>query len=117
MSYIDELAVAIRAKVNPAILPRLDVARLLRICAALALAKGEAVTAKDIHDAWRPGSATGSRTASTRPFEDLSPDVQRSNERFVEAIRQVVRERVTPGAFRPEACGGRADDGNIDRRT
>ncbi len=97
MNYIDELAVAIRAKVDPAILPKSDVPRLFRIYAALALAKGEAVTAKDIHDAWAAWECDRKpNSPSIRPFEELSPEVQRSDEPFVEAIRQVVRERVRP---------------------
>src|SRR5579884_3934624 len=52
MNYIDELARAIRARVDLSILPRSDVDRLFRIYAVLALAKGSQVTARDVHNAW-----------------------------------------------------------------
>ena len=94
MNYIDELAEAIRAKVDPAVLPKSDVPRLFRIYAALALAKGEAVTAKDIHDAWAAWECDRKpESPSIVPFDQLRSEVQLMDEPFVEAIRQVIRER------------------------
>jgi hypothetical protein len=94
MNYIDELAEAIRAKIDPAILPRSDVPRLFRIYAALTLAKGEAVTANDIHDAWAAWECDRKpNSPSIVPFDQLRPDLQRTDEPFVEAVRQVARER------------------------
>ncbi len=52
MTYIDEIANDILARVDPAILPKSDVPRLFRIYAVLTLAKGTDVTAEDVHDAW-----------------------------------------------------------------
>ena|SRR5215472_6071497 len=96
MNYIDELAVAIRAKIDPAILPRTDVERLFRIYAALALAKGEDVTAEDIHNAWAAWECDRKpNSPSIVPFDQLRPEVQRTDEPFVEAVHQVVRERAS----------------------
>jgi hypothetical protein len=53
MNYIDEIAQAIRARVDPGYqLPKTDIQRLFRMYAVLALVKGIGVTAKDVHDAW-----------------------------------------------------------------
>ena len=94
LNYIDELATAIRAHVDPAILPRSDVDRLFRIYAALALAKGADVTAEDIHDAWAAWECDRKpNSPSIVPFKQLTPEIQQSDEPFVEAIRYVVRDR------------------------
>src|SRR5712692_6717403 len=94
MNYIDELAVAIRSRVDPAILPKSDVERLFRIYAALALAKGADVTAEDIHNAWAAWECDRKpNSQSIVPFSQLRTDVQITDQPFVEAIRQVVRER------------------------
>ena len=53
MNYIDEIAQAIRARVDPGYeLPKTDTQRLFRMYAVLALVKGIGVTAKDVHDSW-----------------------------------------------------------------
>ncbi len=98
MNYIDELAAAIRSKVDPDILPKTDVDRLFRIYAALALAKGAAVTAEDVHNAWAAWECDRKpNSPSIMPFDRLSADVQRTDEPFVDAIQQAVRERGLAG--------------------
>ena len=94
MNYIDELAAAIRSRVDPAILPKTDVDRLFRIYAALALAKGAEVTAEDVHNAWAAWECDRKpNSPSIVPFEQLRPDVQRTDEPFVDAIHQAVQAR------------------------
>jgi hypothetical protein len=95
LNYIDELAQAILATVDPGILPKTDVDRLFRIYAVLALAKGAEVTAKDVHDAWAAWECDRKRdNPSIRPFDDLTADVQRLDDPFVRAIQQVARDRL-----------------------
>ncbi len=56
MSYITEIAKAIRGEVDPALLPSDGTDSLFNTYAVLALAKGTAVTAEDVHNA-QPGHA------------------------------------------------------------
>lgn len=94
MTYIDEIAQAVRALVDPAILPKRDVERLFRIYAVLVLAKGAEVTARDVHDAWAAWECDRKpESPSIVPFDQLTPRVQAMDEPFVDAIRQVARER------------------------
>jgi hypothetical protein len=98
MTYIDELARAIRSKVDPAILPKSDTNRLFRVYAVLALAKGAEVTPEDVHDAWAAWECDRKpQSPSIVPFDRLAPEVQCMDEPFVEAIRQVARERLRAG--------------------
>ncbi len=90
MSYIDDIATSIRARVDPAILPKSDVERLFRIYAVLALAKGPEVTAEDVHDAWAAWECDRKPDSpSIVPFDRLTPRVQRMDEPFVQAIHEV----------------------------
>ncbi len=99
MTYIDEIAQDIRARVDPAILPKSDVDRLFRIYAVLVLAKGPEVTAKDVHDAWAAWECDRKpESQSIVPFDQLAPSVQRIDEPFVEAIRQAAREQLRAGS-------------------
>lgn len=97
-AYIGELADAILAEVDPAKVPsRHEVASLFRIYAVLALAKGKRVSAADVHDAWSAwkfGHDPVNR--SLVPFEQLTPDVQRMDDPYVEAIRAVAIARSLP---------------------
>ena len=90
MTYLDELAAEIKRQVPPDLLPGENTGTLFRIYAVLALAKGTAVTAEDVHNAWAvwmheqdPGHR------SIKPFEELDEDAQASDEPFVKAIRAV----------------------------
>jgi hypothetical protein len=94
VNYIDEIAQAIRERVEPGYqLPRTDAQRLFRLYAVLALVKGAGVTAKDVHDAWaawecdrKPGAP------SIVPFVQLTAETQRLDEPLVAAIHAAVRE-------------------------
>lgn len=92
-SYVSELADLIRAKLDPNALPDKGLDELFNMYAVLGLAKGEAVTREDVHDAW---SAWATKfdpdNDSLVPFEELPPQKQDEDTRFMEAIRQAVRE-------------------------
>lgn len=67
---------------------------LCQLYALLALAKGEEVTAEDVHDAWAIWTL-GCRVTSHPslvPFEELDPEIRALDEPYVEAIRKVARE-------------------------
>lgn len=92
--YLDDVADQIRAEVSPGVLPDADTEPLFRLYALLALAKGEAVEARDIHDAWVTWMRDrGVQHRSMVPFDELSPAVQDEDEPFVEAIRRVAQRR------------------------
>jgi len=95
MTYIDQVATEIRRRVDPAILPKTDVERLFRIYAVLVLAKGIEVTVEDVHDAWAAWECDRKpQSSSIVPFDQLTPRVQAMDEPFVEAMRQVARDRL-----------------------
>lgn len=88
MSYLAELADAIRNEVDPAALPTGDTASLFRIYAVLALAKGHEVTVEDVHNAWVAWmSERDPDHRSIKPFDELPADVRTQDEPFVDAIR------------------------------
>jgi hypothetical protein len=103
LSYIDELAAAIRGALPPNLIPSGDTSALFRIYAVLALVKGEDVGLEDVHDAWAAWmSGHDPEHRSLIPFRDLSGEVRRSDRPYVDAIRAVAREC---GAH---ACRGRS---------
>jgi hypothetical protein len=88
LSYLTEIADAIRFEVNPDLLPAGDTASLFRIYAVLALAKGDRVTAEDVHNAWAAWMTESDPDhPSIKPFNELSADAKRQDEPFVDAIR------------------------------
>ena len=94
MSYLTELADAIAEEVDPDVLPGGETASLFRIYAVLGRAKGERVTAEDVHDAWVAWMTDRDPDhRSLRPFDELSPDVRGADEPYVHAIRAAVRKQ------------------------
>lgn len=89
MNYIDALANRIRATLPADItVPDENATELFRLYALLALAKGTATTAEDVHDAWScwmAGIDPGHE--SLVPFAVLSVDTAREDAPFVAAIR------------------------------
>lgn len=64
--------------------------QLFRMYAVLARAKGTAVTAEDIHDAWCAWmSARNPEHAALVPFTELDRERQSQDEPFVQAVRAV----------------------------
>lgn len=93
MTYIDELAAEIEGKVPAELLPEGDTTLLFRLYALLALVKGPAVTAPDIHNAWAIWmQETDPGHHAIRPFDELDAATQAADEPFVAAIK-VVAER------------------------
>ena len=104
MSYLDDLAKRIRDHAPAAGLltgrlttPKLD--SLFRLYAVLALAKGEAVTEEDVHNAWAAWRQDADEDHSAlRPFEELDLAKQAQDSPYAEAIRSAVRELSAPAA-------------------
>ena len=94
MTYIDELADAIRHRVPPDLIPDGDTTLLFGVYAALALAKGDQVILKDVHDAWAAWM-TGQEPGhpALKPFSELPAETQRSDQPYLDAIRAVAQDR------------------------
>jgi hypothetical protein len=92
MTYLDELAEEIRRAVPTDALPSDDTSSLFRIYAVLLLAKGEAVTRGDVHNAWVAWMLDKGEThKSIVPFEKLPTETQGEDSPFVIAVRTVAR--------------------------
>src|SRR3954470_1165615 len=93
MSYLDDLAATIRGYAPASGLPPADLDSLFRLYAVLALAKGEAVTAEDVHNAWAAWMQQDDADhESLRPFDELDTSTQAADDPYVDAIRAAVRE-------------------------
>jgi hypothetical protein len=94
LSYVDEVAEAIRRRVPPDLLPEGDTDALFRTYAVLALAKGDGVELEDVHDAWAAWMTDQNpEHASLKPLRELSPEVQRSDQPYLDAVRAAARDR------------------------
>ncbi len=86
-NYIQDLADDIRARVPRDLIPN-DADQLFLIYAALALAKGERVDGRDVHNAWAAWMASGDPSHdSIKPYDELPVDVRNEDGPFVQAIR------------------------------
>ncbi len=68
------------------------------------LSRGEATTREDVHDAWSVWQSRGDDThRSLVPLDQLSADVQASDDPYVEAIRTTAAElsRISSPGGRP----------------
>jgi hypothetical protein len=93
-SYLAKDAALIRANLPPQARPPRHSESLFLLYAVLMRAKGEAVTAADVHDAWAAWiESTQGEHGSLVPFESLDPDVQDEDLPYVEAIRWAARHR------------------------
>jgi hypothetical protein len=96
MNYLDDVARQIRAAVPSGDLPHDDTRGLFRMYALLLLAKGEAVTAPDVHNAWVAWmSGREPSHESLLPYEALAADVAAQDAPYVQAIRLVAKSRGT----------------------
>jgi hypothetical protein len=87
MTYLQRAAQAIKAEVPPDKLPKADTTLLFLIYATLMFAKGEAVTAEDVHNAWAAWAThVGKVSKALVPFDQLSADMQAQDQPFVDAI-------------------------------
>jgi hypothetical protein len=90
VSYLDQVAADIEREVPADLLPDGSTRPLFRLYALLALAKGRSVSAADVHNAWTAWmQERNPHHRSIRPFAELDPETQASDEPFVEAIRAV----------------------------
>jgi hypothetical protein len=89
--YLDDIARQIADELDPDLLPDEDgVDRLLRSYAVLARAKGTAVTAEDIHDAWVAWMAESDpHHESLKPFSELDAATRHEDDPFATAVRAV----------------------------
>jgi hypothetical protein len=96
MSYLDELGAEIQQEVPEALLPSHDTTLLFRLYALLLLAKGQAVTAPDVHNAWTVWmQEIEPDHCAIIPFEELDPVAQASDEPFASAIRSVAKRIIS----------------------
>ena len=94
MTYLEDLAAEIEAEARPGEVPDASMRALFLLYAVLALSKGDATSAPDVHDAWVAWMLGQRRShRSNVPYADLAPDVQHEDDPFVEAIRRVARRR------------------------
>lgn len=99
MTYLDAVAEDIRRAVSPSALPDEDTSSLFLSYAVLLLAKGEAVTGEDVHNAWVAWmEAKGEDHESMVPFAGLPVSIQSEDSPFVLAIRRVAHERSVGGS-------------------
>jgi hypothetical protein len=94
MSYLDDLAATIRGYAPASGLPTAELNSLFRLYAVLALAKGEDVTAEDVHNAWAAWTqdSDACHHHAVRPFSELDYATQAEDSPYAEAIRSAVRE-------------------------
>lgn len=94
MTYLDQIAHAIRQAAQPDALPDDDTTDLFRLYAVLLLAKGSVVTHEDVHNAWVAWMLSkGEHHPSLVPFDNLDAQTQAEDSPFVEAIREIARNR------------------------
>ncbi len=92
MTYLDDLAAQIQRRVPKELVPDEDTRSLFRLYALLALAKGSAVDAVDVHNAWAVWMQDRDPDHhSLKPFEELDTETEAADEPFVEAIRAVAK--------------------------
>jgi hypothetical protein len=93
-TYLDEVAAEIRSALEKHASPPPNADYLFVLYAVLLRAKGQEVSASDVHDAWAAWMQMSSPGHdAVKPFEELDPETQREDEPYVEAIRRVARSR------------------------
>ena len=94
MSYLRADAALIRELLPPQARPPAEADGLFLLYAVLMRAKGEQVTAADVHDAWAAwmDNRDPGHTALV-PFDELSLATQREDEPYVQAIQAAARVR------------------------
>jgi hypothetical protein len=90
MNYLDDIAQAIRAEVDPSLIPRGDTTPLFRTYALLVRAKGSSVSGSDVHDAWVAWALSAKPNHSAiLPFDELDDATQAKDQPYVDALRRV----------------------------
>lgn len=90
MNYLDLIAADIQRTADPESTPPDDDLPLYRLYAVLLLAKGQAVTLEDVHNAWAAWASDHEPESwNLKPFKQLSLNVQRKDQAYVDAILEV----------------------------
>jgi hypothetical protein len=90
VNYLDRLAAEIQRTADPDSRPPDEDLPLYRLYAVLALAKGQDVTAEDVHNAWAAWASDHQPDSpSLLPYKELSLGAQRKDQPFVDAIHRV----------------------------
>lgn len=90
MSYLDDLASLVKDALPSQVGIPEDSDQLFVLYALLVRVRGEATTDRDVHDAWSAWMTTKDPGHEALvPFEQLSPEAQRQDTPFAEAIRVV----------------------------
>ena len=93
MNYLEIIANRIRRHAPTNGMTNRDDAHLFLIYAAVLLAKGESVTAEDVHNAWVAWmTPLDPSHDSLMPFADLAPQAKDEDGPFVEALRATAQE-------------------------
>lgn len=91
-SYLDEIAIEIRRTAEPEAVESEEDLLLYRVYAVLLLAKGEKVSAEDVHNAWAVWACENEpHSKSLIPFQELSLSAQSKDGAYVEAIHKVAK--------------------------
>jgi hypothetical protein len=91
VTYIERLAAEIEARAPRDRVPEGDTRALFLIYAALGLIKGDAVTRRDVHNAWAAWMASANPShESIRPFDELDSETRAKDDPFVAAIRSAL---------------------------
>jgi hypothetical protein len=94
LSYIDELAQAIRRRIPSRLVPEGDTEALFRLYAVLAMAVGEHAALEDVHNAWAAWmTERNPQHESLKPLHELSAEVQSLDQPYLDAIRAAARDR------------------------
>jgi hypothetical protein len=94
VTYLEEAAQAIRARIPASSLPEdPNIDALFLIYAVLLFAKGEDVLNRDVHDAWVAWEVMNGRGehGAVRPYAELPPETRQEDSVFVLAIREAAR--------------------------
>lgn len=102
MSYLDADAELIRSCVPEGTGIPEDSEELFVLYAVLMRAKGEGTQAADVHDAWSAWMARSEPDhESIRPYDQLSPSVQKEDAPFLAAIHSAARTHAAQRVTRP----------------
>jgi hypothetical protein len=90
VNYLDKIGAEIQRAADPDATPPDEDLPLYRLYAVLLLAKGQDVTAEDVHNAWAAWASDHQPDSSNiLPFKELSLRTQRKDQLYVNAIHEV----------------------------
>ncbi|MEV4454554.1 hypothetical protein [Microbispora sp. NPDC049633] len=98
MSYLSDDAALIRRYLDRTAQPPPESDGLFLLYAVLMRAKGEQVTASDVHDAWTAWTLTRDPGhPALLPFVELSPEIRALDLPYMRAIHSAARQRAQDG--------------------